>query len=126
MEYVGSGRGSFEKERGWGWGKPTWKYVGQGLGSYEQKSSLNYVGAGRGSYDKETTILKKSFWEVATASPDAALLKIAQQYAAAELVFDVFQCFVLWWLIEEKNAQLKEENWQGKLMCDFLNLIHSL
>ena len=44
-------------------------------------------------------------------------------YACAEVVYDMWQLFVLWWLVEAKHAGMTEDRWEGKIIVDLVNVL---
>ena len=57
--------------------------------------------------------------------PDAKhpFSNIVRHYAIAEVLYDMWQFFVLWWLVEAKHAGLTEDRWNGKVIVDLVNVL---
>jgi len=54
---------------------------------------------------------------------DSALYtSLVNTYASAQLIYDIYQCFVIYFLVSAGHIHLTDEAFEGRVLCDFFNI----
>jgi len=64
----------------------------------------------------------KSSGETNRRAESALRTSLVSTYASAQLIFDIYQCFVIYFLVSAGHIHLTDEAFEGRVLCDFFNI----